>query len=60
MSGFRNVSVRVWIISPLEPSGHFTYRQFNVQIVYILPTQCIYVFCMDLRKKNSDYFSIKL
>jgi len=59
MSGFRNVSVRVWIISPLEPSGHFTYRQFNIQIAYILPTQCIYVFYMNLIT-NSDYFSIKI
>jgi len=25
---------------------------------YLLPTQCIYVFCMDLRT-NSDYFSIQ-
>jgi len=24
---------------------------------YVLPTQCIYVFCVDLRT-NSDYFSI--
>jgi len=33
------------------------YRQFNIQQFYVLPTQCIYVFCMDLRK-NSDYFPI--
>jgi len=25
---------------------------------YILPTHCIYVFCVDLRT-NSDYFSIQ-
>ena len=25
---------------------------------YILPTQCIYVFCVDLRT-NSDYFTIQ-
>jgi hypothetical protein len=28
------------------------YRQFNIQQFYVLPTQCIYVFCVDLRKKN--------
>jgi len=36
-------------------SGYSMYRQFNIQQFYILPTQCIYVFCMDLRT-NSDYF----
>jgi len=34
------------------------YRQFNIRQFYFLPTQCIYVFCVDLRK-NSDYFSIQ-
>ena len=29
--------------------------QFNIQQFYILPTQYIFVFCVDLRKK-SDYF----
>ena len=38
-------------------SGHYTYmhRQFNIHKLYVLPTQCIYVFCVDLRT-NSDYF----
>ena len=26
--------------------------------LYVLPTQCIYVFCVDLRT-NSDYFPIQ-
>ena len=30
--------------NPLQPSGHFMYRQFNIQQFYVLPTQCIYVF----------------
>jgi len=30
---------------------------FNIQQFYVLPTQCIYVFCVDLRT-NSDYFPI--
>ena len=34
------------------------YRQFNIQQFYVLPTQCIYVFCVDLRK-NSHYFPIQ-
>jgi hypothetical protein len=33
------------------------YHQFNIQQLYILPTHCIYVFCVDLRT-NSDYFPI--
>jgi len=33
------------------------YHQFNVQQFYVLPTQRIYVFCVDLRK-NSNYFPI--
>ena len=34
------------------------YRQFNIQQFHVLPTQYIYVFCVDLRT-NSDYFSIQ-
>ena len=34
------------------------YRQFNIQQFYVLPTHCIYVFCVDLRT-NSDYFPIQ-
>ena len=39
-------------------SGHYFYRQFNIQQLFVLPTQCIYVFCVDLRT-NSDYFPIQ-
>jgi len=45
-------------VSPLKPSGHYMYRQINIQQFYVLPTQCIYVFCVDLRT-NSDYFTIQ-
>ena len=31
---------------------------FNTLQFYVLPTQCIYVFCVDLRT-NSDYFPIQ-
>ena len=31
---------------------------FDSQQFYVLPTQCIYVFCVDLRT-NSDYFPIQ-
>jgi hypothetical protein len=41
----------------LKPSGHYMYRQFNIQKFYVLPTQCIFVFCVDLRT-NSDYTTL--
>jgi len=30
------------------------YHQFKIQLFYVLPTHCIYVFCVDLRT-NSHY-----
>ena len=36
----------------------FIYHQFNIQQLYFLSTQCIYVFCVDLRT-NSDYLPIQ-
>jgi len=44
--------------NPLKPSGLYMYHQFNIQQFYVLPTQCIYVFCVNLRT-NSDYFPIQ-
>jgi len=44
--------------NPLQPSGYYMYHQFNIQQFYVLPTQCICVFCVDLRT-NSDYFPIQ-
>ena len=41
-------------INPLTSSGYYMY----IQQFYVLPTQCICVFCMDLRT-NSDYFPIQ-
>jgi len=34
------------------------YHQFNIKQFYVLPTLCIYVFCVDLRT-NKDYFPIQ-
>jgi hypothetical protein len=45
-------------LNPLTPSGHYMYHQFNIKQFYVLPTQYIYVFCVDLRT-NSDYFPIQ-
>ena len=50
--------VRLSKITGLQPSGHFIYRQFNPKKFFVQPTQCIYVFCVDLRT-NSDYFPIQ-
>ena len=36
----------------------YMYSRFNIQQFYVLPTQCIYVFCVDLRT-NSHYFLIQ-
>jgi hypothetical protein len=40
-----------------KPKTYFIYHQFNIQQLYVLPTQCIYVykFRVDLRR-NSDFF----
>jgi len=32
--------------------------RFNIQQLYVLPIQCIYVFCVDLGA-NSDYFTLQ-
>jgi len=48
-----------WVfLNPVWPSGHYRYHQCNIQQFNVLPTQCIYVFCVDLRT-NSDYFPIQ-
>ena len=39
-------------------NGHYVYRQIHIQHFYILTSQCIYVFCVDLRT-NSHYFLIQ-
>ena len=46
------------VINPLKPTGNYMYRQLNIQQFYVLPTQCIYVFCVDMTT-NSDYFPIQ-
>jgi len=40
---------------PLKPVGHYMCSQFNIQQFHVLPTQCVRMFCVDLRT-NSDYF----
>ena len=52
------LDLRVMYINTANPSGHCVYHQFDITKFYVLPAQCIYVFCVDLRT-NSDYFHIQ-
>ena len=52
------LTVAVSNVNFLKPNTHYMYHQFNTQQFPVLPTQCIYVFCVDLRT-NSDYFPIQ-
>jgi hypothetical protein len=58
------VKTDVWACERLEVSSSqnslalYNARWSNIQQFYVLPTQCIYVFCVDLRT-NSDYFPIQ-
>jgi len=45
-------------VTTLGPICHYMYRQFNIQQFYVLPTQCVYAFYVDLRT-SSDYFPIQ-
>jgi len=38
--------------------GHYIYHQFNIHKFYVLPTEYIYLYFMDLGT-NSDYFPIQ-
>jgi len=58
LSQFRLFCSFFFIVNHLKPSGHYMYHQYNIQQSYVLPAQCIYVFCLDLRT-NSDYFPIQ-
>jgi len=46
------------MFGPLKHSGHYMYHQFNIQQLYVLPTQCILVFCVDLRTAIFSPFNI--
>jgi hypothetical protein len=39
-------------LSPLEPSGHYMYRQFNIQQFYVLPTVYLCVLCGSENKQR--------
>jgi hypothetical protein len=49
---------RTRVVTLYSPVDTLCTSWFNIQQFYVLPTQCIYVFCVDLRT-NSDYFPIQ-
>ena len=46
------------LINSLKSSGQYKYHQFNSNQFCVLPTRCVYVFCVDMRT-NSDYFTVQ-
>jgi hypothetical protein len=46
----RNVQdiMRDFNVNLSQPCGHYMYRQFNIRQFFVLPIQCICVFCVDL------------
>jgi len=46
-----------WSLS-VPHSGNYMYRQFNITQFHVLPTQSIYVFCVDLRTAIIFLYSI--
>jgi hypothetical protein len=47
-----------WDQSLYVPVVTICTAMFNTHKFYVLPTHCIYVFCVDLRT-NSDYFTVQ-
>jgi len=45
-------------LKTVRASSLSTAGLFDIQKFYVLPTQCIYVLCVDLRT-NSDYFPVQ-
>jgi hypothetical protein len=46
---------------PYAALSHCVYCAVRTEYIhkfYVLPTQCVYVFCVDLRT-NSDYFTVQ-
>ena len=47
-----------FMVNLAKNTAYFMYGQYNIQLFYVLPTQCIYVFCVRLTT-NSDYFTVQ-
>ena len=46
------------MFTPLKTCGRYIYHQFIIQQFYVLPTQCIFVFCVDQRTGIFSNFNI--
>ena len=57
LESYKNAEIKALptLQSPVVTIGT---ARFNIQKLYVLPTQCIYVFCADLRT-NGDYFTLQ-
>jgi hypothetical protein len=46
-----------WIIwfNPLKPSAFFMYHQVNIQKFYVVPTQRVNMFCMNIRTNSVEW-----
>ena len=51
-------TIYIYIYIYIPYSGNNMNRQINLQQFYVLPTHCIYEFCVDLRT-NSHYLPIQ-
>ena len=47
------------ILNLFKPSGNYVHHQILTFTNSAFCPQCIYMFCMDLRRTNSDYFPIQ-
>jgi len=63
--GVLNIHIYIYIyinsdyfLNLSKPKTYFMYHQLLHSEILCLPTECIYVFCMDLRT-NKDYFSLQ-
>ena len=46
-------NVKLLNVNPLKPSGHYMYHQFNIQQLYVLPTQLyLCVLCGSQNKQR--------
>ena len=52
------IYIKGCVVSLQIPVVTMCTARFNIQQFYVLPTQCVYVFCVD-RRTNSDYFPIQ-
>jgi len=48
----------ICLIDPLQPSGYYVYHQIHIHQFYVLLTQYIYVFCVDLRRVFFPYTTL--